>query len=168
MWRFAMRAYFFGNGVYMSQIQQGIQAAHALARMFVDPDMDESRRAYLHAWANDHETIILLNGGMSAQIQEILYFFTSPQNPYPWAPFYEEPAALTPHIESGLGALTTVGIIIPEKIYGLSSLIKQYPDTEQAIEGKFKLESKDGDFVDHEVSNWEFSLAKLLNSYRLA
>ena len=39
-----MRAYFFGN-MYLSSIQQGIQAAHCLGEMFLKYDADKVHRA---------------------------------------------------------------------------------------------------------------------------
>ncbi len=61
--------------------------------------------------------MILLNGGYAATIQELVNFFNTTDNPYPFAPFYEEIASLN-------GALTTVGIILPEKIYAVAAAIR--------------------------------------------
>ena len=58
-----MRAYFFGN-LYMSSIQQGIQAAHAVADMFIKySNENEPNYHPLREWATDHKTMILLNAG---------------------------------------------------------------------------------------------------------
>jgi len=117
-----MRAYFFGN-MYLSSIQQGIQAAHATHEMFIHNRLgpDDSalpcRGDLLWDWAENHKTMILLNGGYAATIQELVDFFGKGQNPYPFAPFYEEEASLN-------GALTTVGIILPEKIYLIAAEIR--------------------------------------------
>jgi len=113
-----MRAYFFGN-MYLSSIQQGIQAAHAVHDMFIRyPVRQEIDGAdYLWDWAEDHKTMILLNGGYAATIQELVDFLNSPHNPYPWADFHEEEASLN-------GALTTVGVVLPEKIYAVAAAIR--------------------------------------------
>lgn len=117
-----MRAYFFGN-MYLSSIQQGIQAAHATHEMFVKwtgPRGPCSAGSILFDWAENHKTMILLNGGYSATIQELVDFFAEQGEHvvnYPWAPFYEEEASLN-------GALTTVGIILPEKIYLVAAAIR--------------------------------------------
>ena len=110
-----MRAYFFGN-MYLSSIQQGIQAAHAVADMFVKYD-GQDEMVELKNWAYDHKTMILLNGGYSENIRALVEFFDSPENPYPWVPFFEGQDALD-------GALTTVGIVLPEKIYEASRIIR--------------------------------------------
>ena len=108
-----MRAYFFGN-MYLSSIQQGIQAAHATHELFTkyrgEDEFTPQTTSHLYEWARNHKTMILLNGGYAATIQELVDFFRTDDNPYPFAPFYEEEASLN-------GALTTVGIVLPEKIY---------------------------------------------------
>lgn len=117
-----MRAYFFGN-MYLSSIQQGIQAAHAVSEMFIrnplgpDDSLIPVPGDLLWDWAKNHKTMILLNGGYAATIQELTDFFNSANNLYPYAPFYEEEASLN-------GALTTVGIILPEKIYSIAAAIR--------------------------------------------
>ena len=114
-----MRAYFFGN-MYLSSIQQGIQAAHATHELFIKYNQPGRAQAYLLDWATDHKTMILLNGGYAATIQELVDFFGEQDGPYglyPFAPFYEEEASLN-------GALTTVGIILPEKIYLVAAAIR--------------------------------------------
>ena len=106
-----MRAYFFGN-MYLSSIQQGIQAAHATHEMFTKYRNQITPEKVLYDWAIDHKTMILLNGGYAETIQELVFFFERQpghlQCDYPFAPFYEEKASLN-------GALTTVGIILPKK-----------------------------------------------------
>ena len=112
-----MRAYFFGN-MYLSSIQQGIQAAHAVHDMFVRyPTREHGGGNYLWDWATDHKTMILLNGGYADTIKELVNFFNNSDNPYPFAAFHEEEASLN-------GALTTVGIVLPEKIYHIASMIR--------------------------------------------
>ena len=105
-----MRAYFFGN-FYLSSIQQGIQAAHVVGDMFVK-SIDESSPAVrdLWDWAENHKTMILLNGGMASDLLSTECVFQSEANPYAWASFREEEAALN-------NSLTSVGIILPAKIY---------------------------------------------------
>lgn len=104
-----MRAYFFCNQ-YLSAIQQGIQSAHCLGEMFVKYCTDSERTEFLYKWARKHKTIIVLNGGFASQIDEIAKFFARRQNPFPWAKFKEEKAALN-------NATTCTGIILPERVY---------------------------------------------------
>lgn len=174
-----MRAYFFGN-MYLSSIQQGIQAAHAVHEMFIryperangTPPFDGD---FLWDWAVDHKTMILLNGGYAAAIQELVDFFDSPQNPYPWADFHEEEASLN-------GALTTVGIVLPEKIYQTASAMRSDPfknelgSIRNQVWGNGELvvgpENELGFDVDVqttlEFNKWEAQLMDKLNQFGLA
>lgn len=169
-----MRAYFFGN-MYLSSIQQGIQAAHAVADMFVKyPDVEweakGSPNQHLHDWAANHKVMILLNGGYSETIRTLVDKFSDPENPYPWAPFHEGEDALD-------GALTTVGIILPPKIYDGASYIRSLPYREKDAvlaniieEGAIELydDVNDGPFTRHEISKWEFEFMLELNNFGLA
>jgi hypothetical protein len=112
----SMRAYFFGN-MYLSSIQQGIQAAHVVADMFVKYPYHDPEAEILRAWATDHKTMVLLNGGYSETIRDLVEFLDTCRNPLPWASFNEGVDALD-------GALTDVGIIIPEKIYQMAAAIR--------------------------------------------
>lgn len=148
-----MRAYFFGN-MYLSSIQQGIQAAHVVAEMFTKYDVQTSSMMYerdnLHDWAKDHKTMILLNAGYSEEILSLCRFFDDPENPFPWAPFFEGQDALC-------GALTCVGIILPEKIYEAAKAVRN-------IDGSDTMPAWNG----HTPSNWEFEMAIRLNNYGMA
>jgi len=121
-----MRAYFFGN-MYLSSIQQGLQAAHVLAEMFVKYETkciienkydSNNVSAYLKEWGTQHKTIILLNGGYSETLNGLCNFFDNVENPYPWSYFNEGQDALN-------GALTSVGIILPERIYETANDLKK-------------------------------------------
>ena len=113
-----MRAYFFGN-MYLSSIQQGIQAAHVVAEMFriEDDGDDEGPRKILHEWADDHQTMVLLNAGYSEEIRKLAELFNMGDNPYPWATFAESEEALD-------NALTCIGIILPVKIYETARMLR--------------------------------------------
>ncbi|AUE22788.1 hypothetical protein Ah1_00270 [Aeromonas phage Ah1] len=50
------KCYVFINR-YLGDKQAGIQAAHAVTRMMVNPEFD------VVMWARDHETLVLLDGG---------------------------------------------------------------------------------------------------------
>jgi len=163
-----MRGYFWGN-MYLSSIQQGIQSAHCLGDMFVkyqnsvDADID-----ILYDWAENHKTMILLNGGYSETLRVLLEMFNDKRNPYPFTSFNEGKDALD-------GALTCVGIILPEKIYEASAYIRSLPfrKKEEVIEkiketGIIELEPYQGIAVSYELSKWEFNLVLELNNYGLA
>jgi hypothetical protein len=152
-----MRAYFFGN-MYLSSIQQGIQAAHVVHELFMKPHNEEGNM-YLFEWATNHKTMILLNAGYSEEIRRLVEFFDTPENPFPWASFNEGQDALD-------GALTCVGIVIPERVYELASAMREHGSGRAY---------KYGDEPANEVTRlweaitqWEQFLAERLNEYGLA
>ncbi len=159
-----MRAYFFGN-MYLSSIQQGIQAAHATAEMFTKYDTCEyEKRDLLHAWASNHKTMILLNAGYSEEIHKLVEFFKNEKNPFPWAPFHEGVDALD-------GALTTVGIVLPEEIYNAAKNFREGPKGNPAdlltaaIAGDMSgLDPWNG----YKPTMWEQELAQRINNYGFA
>ena len=118
-----MRAYFWGN-MYLSSIQQGIQAAHCTAEIYeaVRGHHHENIRRQLDlqvkGWAQNHKTMILLNGGYSENLHRLVTFMSREQNTYPWACFHEGEDALD-------GALTCVGIILPGVIYHGAAAIRR-------------------------------------------
>ena len=162
-----MRAYFFGNH-YISSIQHGIQAAHCISDMHRIYDTDSS---ILNEWADNHKTMILLDGGYLETMQELSFFLQSPENNYPFAEFNESGAALG-------GVLTSIGIILPEKIYLVSSEIRKNPggvvDTEIKNNGMLTVAPDNylGFNVDKNTtfyySKWEYELIKRLNTFSLA
>lgn len=101
-----MRFYAVGN-MYLSSIQQGIQAAHCVAEMLMQPYSD--RRAIMQEWALNHKTLICLNGGNNKSLNDF-YDLVRYQKQFPVARFHEDQ-------DSMAGMLTCVGIIVPKKIY---------------------------------------------------
>lgn len=186
-----MRAYFFGN-MYLSSIQQGIQASHVVTKMFrkyqaawysgiwIDPN--ENPQAILNDWADNHVTKILCNAGYGAEIRSLEQFFNVPENPYPFYMFNEEPAALD-------GAVTSIGIVLPAKIYEDKEL-KVYssePGAEswavpkltlvaegtEVLKNDFPERIDSGELVIQGVgaaplTSYEFALAKRIKQYALA
>ncbi len=119
-----MRAYLFGN-YYLSQIQQGIQAAHCMANMSVLYKHNTDQHSMYVEWASTHKTMIVLSGGNSADLAEIFAKFEELARfgdmNYPIAKFHEDEVSLN-------NAMTCVGIVLPEKVYGLAALCR---DTRQ-------------------------------------
>jgi len=100
-----MRFYSAGN-MYLSSIQQGIQAAHCVGEMALRIVGNK----YVSEWLTEHKTLICVNGGNNAALFELHTLFTDARNPgYPVAHFREDEASLG-------GMLTSVGIIVTEKI----------------------------------------------------
>jgi peptidyl-tRNA hydrolase len=109
-----LRAYFFGN-MYISDIQQGIQAAHVVTKMFAAyPAEGYSDADTLHDWARAGVTKILLNGGYQLTLQKVHSIFEAVGSrlSLPFMQFHEEVDALN-------GALTSVGIVVPEEVYDM-------------------------------------------------
>ncbi len=112
-----MRAYYFGN-FYLSSIQQGIQALHVTTEMYNKyPNLDLDGFD-LREWAEKHKTVILLNGGMAFDLRYLVTLFDTKHNPYCWSYFCEEEAALE-------GSITSVGIVLPEKIYAGAAILRE-------------------------------------------
>jgi len=179
-----MRAYFFGN-MYLSSIQQGIQAAHVTAELFCQYDGEEvydgiqTPTGVLTEWANDHKTMILLNGGYLETMEDLWYFLDyTTDKPYPYAKFHEG-------LDSLGGVLTSIGIVLPEKIYltaaamrrdrparGEMSIADIIQTTEKWVvypENKYGFVLEDGEESRvFEFTKWEFELMNRLNEFNLA
>lgn len=117
------RGYFFGN-MYLSSLQQGLQAAHVIQKMSTRYSMLHSDIAskIFFDWCNDDRTIILLNGGTQRDLQDLasrLNLLTRHGTTYPLSYFEEEESALN-------GAVTSVGIILAENVYDSNNFIGGY------------------------------------------
>lgn len=155
-----MRAFFFTN-MYLSPIQHGIQSAHCLAEIYnmhvVHPSLDEVSFNYVTNWAESHKTIIVFNGGTGDDLRELCIFFEDNANTFPWANFRE------PSLEN---AMTCVGIILPERIYGAVNQI-QHGITPLAFLERTKFAS--GPEGENWVyTDWEVELIKKLTEQHLA
>lgn len=114
------RGYFFGN-MYLSSIQHGIQAAHVIKEMVATYYMSAYTTAdkVLTDWITEDKTMILLNGGYQSALLDLykdLLSLTDGGSVYPVAKFHEEKDALN-------GAVTSVGIVLPENAYKESDTI---------------------------------------------
>jgi len=155
-----MRCYHFSN-MYLSSIQQGIQAAHAQMELFVkynplnvqsvleDAEEHKYRDAVnmLYKWGEEHKTMICLNAGFNSEMQAIEDFLSSDDNPYPWASFYESEEAMG-------GLLTNIAIVLPERIYGTS-------EYELDHESGWAIASK-------QLTPYEQDLIRMKGQYRMA
>ncbi len=143
-----MRAYFFGN-LYFAGIHAGIQAAHTVVEMYNKYSPEQHQRSILEHWAREHKTIVLLNGGYAEELRSLIKFFSSPDNPLPWANFNESQ-------EAADGCLTCVGIILPEEFYEAAKELRSIT-TKAPTPNLDKLQTV-----------WERELAVRLNNYGLA
>lgn len=123
------RCYHFAN-MYLPALHAGIQSQHCLAEMFIkyswilkpEEEISVKQHVILSTWAQEDKTTIVLNGGMSGDLQELVELFSSEENPYPWAYFNETDYALN-------GALTNVGIILPDYIYSYDKCVQRNEDS---------------------------------------
>ena len=179
------RAYFFNN-MYLSSIQQGIQAAHAVTEMAMKyyPDLngetDEADEMF-YDWATTHKTMILLNGGYAENLHD-LYNFIQTGNanapietidngacPFPYAKFHESDAAMD-------GMLTSVGIVLPAKIYeGVQAMHKikrlRRDDTARLMwdtQCILTVDLGNDSPQDIEYTKFEVALMERLGTFRLA
>lgn len=151
-----MRAYFFTN-LYLSSIQQGIQPLHVMSNMFVKYGAsDNNTHNMLYDWAQNHKTVICLNGGYSQTLAELRFFFDDSENPFPWDYFCEGDDALD-------GALTSVGIVLPEKIYNMARLVR-----EKEINTKDLYAFRNYPPTQEEFSLWEIQFIERLTQFSLA
>lgn len=159
-----LRCYHFGN-MYLSSMQQGIQAAHAQMEMFVkyednpytnyagsvDSYLDHcKKREMLYIWATEHKTMICLNAGNNNSLCSLLQLIQRKDNPYAWAAFYESTEALD-------GLLTNIAIILPESVYNASDEAIIY---NQCTEG--------WDLGLETITQFEYDLIQMKNQYRMA
>ena len=169
-----MRAYFFGN-MYLSSIQQGIQAKHCGDEMVVKyaPTLQDGewtaplyeQYQQLHDYLENHKTVICLNAGYSATLHEIYKELTAPANPYAFAKFHESEEALD-------GALTCVGIVLPEEIYEVAKEVRN----SRGNYGRAMVDSFNDygewtakyDGNNHNFGKWQVWLINELNNYGLA
>ena len=121
-----MRAYFWGN-MYLSSIQQGIQSLHCVSEMFckypsAERGFDTDMHSDLYNWASDYKTVVVLNAGEMSSLTKVKFMMDCDENPYAWAEWHESMEAVN-------GALTSVGIILPEKVYkGAREIKKNWRD----------------------------------------
>ena len=169
-----MRAYYFVNGLYMSQIQLGIQSLHCTTEMFVKyPNVEwtasGSPNQHLYDWAHNHKTVIILNAGYTETIRDLLKFFHTGTHTYPFAEFRESKEALD-------GALTSVGIVLPEKIYAGAAAMRKVKrarrDDPARMDFEYNrvllIELEDGTRKDEAYTEFEVELMERLGTFRLA
>lgn len=170
-----MRYYGFGN-YYLSSLQQGLQAHHVCVEMFnrfndkgeCDPGDIGQQWYHLDEWAKNHKTIVLLNGGNSADLKELHDFMvaghTNVFNNFPYACFHEDEQSLC-------GALTSVGIVLPPHIYDTAAIDRSMRGTLWVDrEGRHGWADVDGKKVQRPtgLNAWEEELIVRLNKYGLA
>lgn len=138
-----MRCYHLCN-MYLVGVHAGIQSAHSQHEMAIKYlastpyrnlaadeslteygarlDMFHDAKAEYIDWANNHKTLILLNGGMMSHLLEFKAFLEAHQHSYAWASFCEEEAAIN-------GAMTNIGIVLPEHMYAYNRDVLEFHES---------------------------------------
>ena len=163
--------------MYLSSIQQGIQAGHVIGDMAVKYDEPTDHKSMFLEWAEDHKTMILLNGGFSQDLIEFESFLEGDldsdsvrlndhydgYSPYPFALFREE----------GIDdAASSFGMVLPPKIYDgikLMNKVKRLPRDSydrQNWERNKALQFELG--VEETYNDWEIELMQRINRCKLA
>lgn len=115
----------------------------------------------LKEWSINHKTIVLLNGGNSADLLELHEFMKDGArqqlNEFPYAKFNEDEQSLC-------GALTSVGIVLPPHIYDTAAMDRRAKSTSW-----ISMFEKDA-WVHRPIglNAWEEELIVRLNQYGLA
>lgn len=138
-----MRLYSFAN-YYLSSLQQGLQTAHVVSELFAYyPHNDK-----LIDWATHHKTIIILNGGNSADLVSIgtKLGVIGHQLNLPNAFFREDGESLN-------WSPTACGIIVPAHVYEFAAV---------------RVFTEDNMHLYDTVTETEQELAAVLKSYPLA
>lgn len=151
-----MRLYSFVN-YYLSPLQHGLQTAHCVSEMMVDPSISTSliKHTMFDDWARNHKTIIICNGGNSLQLQELYEKLVTlcDHFKFPVVKFHEDEQSLN-------CALTSVAVVLPERVYNT----KMTDPTTWTYPG----DGSDATPVNFTEGSKEFELISLIKSYRLA
>jgi len=176
------RIYTFPHFI-LSPMAKGIQTLHSTVELFnkyvpnpgnkeevsVSNNIHEDPYNILWDWSLNHKTAIVLNPGVSGDLDELKFVLQDPDNFYPWATFEEDEYSLK-------GVMTAISIVLTEKIYNTSSFFRSgnfgwdqstgkifcYDTSKNNIEDLTLLESY-GRF-----NLFEMELVNKLGSYRLA
>lgn len=146
-----MRLYTFTHFI-LSSIQQGIQSGHVsqvLIGKYIDDRKTSKPLKAIKEWLPE-PTIICLNGGNSAELQKIyeVVSYTGSVLGLAFDEFREDAQSME-------SIRTSVGILVPARIYEAAALMRSRPDGFEQM-------------LPQDLHPEEVRLADLLNSYQLA
>lgn len=174
-----MRFYSFVAGLYLSELQKGLQTGHAISEVLAVYDIDSPEFRVYHEWAKNHKTIIILNalnhGGVVSVYQRLKDL----------ADILGLPVVQFNEDEVSMNAMATAaGIVLPAELYDVSQEYRQtvavnLPHYLNPLNNVSRLNDDyiwvhtaiDGDKVvrvEHHPSSAEFELINLIKQYRLA
>jgi len=177
------RLYTFPHFI-LSPLAKGIQSTHSTVELFnkyvphkgndyevkSNDDIEKDQFEILFDWSLNHKTEIMLNPGVSENLDELKYLLEDPENFYPWAEFHEDEFSLK-------GIMTSISIILTEKIYTTASLFRtrnfifdednygliKCLDTSKIDQKNLELLNNYGRF-----NFFEMEMVQVLTKYRLA
>lgn len=164
-----MRYYGFGN-YYLSSLQQGLQAAHVIKGLWTEYEKDTQSYQIAEEYARNHKTMVLLNGGNAAGLRYIYNSFKKFEAEgmtLPFAKFNEDEQSLD-------GALTAVGIVLPEKYYLMMDVLRKKMSKGEKNKKKDKKNKKKNKLDVFEKlitkgwASWEVELMKMIMPMQLA
>lgn len=131
------RLYSFVAGLYLNELQKGLQTAHVVGDLS-QFKVNTPQRAVFDAWASTDKTIIILNAlnhGGVVELESVLSELAEGLG-LPCATFREDEVSMN-------GMATAVGIVVPEKYYNA------VPYYERTIVG--------GAWMNGEQQGWTYS-----------
>jgi len=158
--------------MYLSSLQVGLQSAHVIGDMFVKYEHTNTKNNHLEKksmlfdWAEHHKTMILLNGGYSENLYMWIDFLKMEDNNFPWTFFRESEEALD-------SALTSVGIILPERIYEGAAKLRTFKPHKGGESDLWRNSRKiifetENTKTTEKFTEWEAVLLEKLNQLSLA
>jgi len=149
----------------LSPLAKGIQTTHSTVEMFVkytphngnnnevsvNDNEDEDAFTILYDWADNHKTEIMLNPGVSGDLENLLYLLQDPTNFYPWTEFHEDEYSLK-------GVMTAISIVLTEKIYNTAAIIRK-------AKGAFAQDINTGRYVCIDTEKTDFETLEIIESY---
>jgi hypothetical protein len=156
-----MRLYSFTN-YYLSPLQQGLQTAHVVSTLFAKYLPSDTIQAEgLYDWAENHQTIVILNGGNQADLRDLLQFFVQGDHRFPYTFFKEDEQSLN-------DCLTCVGIVLPEYIYNAVAEVRLGKEIIRIDANEYWLNMTIDGTAGMKLSKFDKELIEKLTTYRLA
>lgn len=159
-----LRFYSFVAGLYISELQKGLQTGHALTEMHADllrnHSIMEVERDVYDDYCVNHKTIVILNALNSAGVEDAYKQLCDYGHRFqlPVSIFHEDEASLN-------GAATAAGIIVPEQFF---SAYKVDPTDRQEFPEYAYVPPGEMAGCVYGANSFESQFITFLKSYRLA
>lgn len=172
----AYRFYSIVAGLYLSDLQKGLQTAHAVSEVYatlpgvdygydaLEPDDKAAISAY-DTWATCDKTIIILTAANHAGVldaaDKIKSALKAGNINLPHALFREDEQSMN-------GMATAFGIVVPEMYWNVTAVRNTKEDEELTGIRISRYVSNDDPFESYEFGTPEYDLINTLKSYNLA